>query len=70
MKTSVELNDDKLALARKLGKATTLKQLIDQALDAYIQQMRRRSMAELLGSDFFEGDLNTMRERSRGRPRR
>lgn len=70
MKTSVELNDEKVALAKKLGQASTLKELIDQALDAYIQQIRRQSMAQMLGTDFFEGDLQSMRMKDRGRTRR
>lgn len=61
MKTSVELDDEKLALARKLGDAATLKELLDLALDAYIAQSRRMSMADMLGTDFFSGDLSKMR---------
>jgi Bacterial antitoxin of type II TA system, VapB len=64
MKTSVELDDGKLALAKKLGHSSTLRELLDKALDAYIQQARRQSMANLLGTDFFEGSLATMRERN------
>ena len=70
MKTSIELDDQKVALAKKLGGANTLKQMIDLALDAYIQQIRRQSMADLLGTDFFEGNLNTMRKRPHVRTRR
>ena len=66
MKTSVELETEKVELARKLGNVPTLKELLDKALDAYIAQARRHSMAELLGTGFFEGDLKTMR-RDRGR---
>ena len=66
MKTSVELETEKVDMARKLGRVTTLKELLDKALDAYIAQARRHSMADLLGTDFFEGDLKRMR-RDRGR---
>lgn len=69
MKTSVELDDEKLALARKLGDAATLKELLDLALDAYIAQSRRMSMADMLGTDFFSGDLSKMRTK-RGRSHR
>lgn len=68
IKTSVELEAAKVELARRLGKTSTLKELLDLALDAYIAQARRHSMAELLGSNFFEGDLKQMR-RDRGRTR-
>lgn len=69
MKTSVELNAEKVALAKKLGHVTTIRELLDQALDAYISRARRLSMMELLGTRFFEGDLKAMRAQ-RGSPRR
>ncbi len=69
MKTSVELEVEKIELAKRLGKASTLKELLDKALDAYISQARRHSMADLLGTGFFEGDLKQSR-RDRGRPSR
>ena len=68
--TSVELDDEQVKLARRLGGTGTLKQLLREALDAYIAQARRASMAEMLGSNFFAGKLDTMRGRRRVRPRR
>ena len=62
MKTSVELDDAKVKLAKKLSDTSTLKELLDQALDAYIARARRLSMGELLGTSFFEGNLNKMRK--------
>lgn len=70
MKTSIELNDEKVALAKKLGKPSSLKELVDHALDAYIQQARRHSMSELLGTDFFTESKSSQKENSRGRTRR
>jgi hypothetical protein len=69
MKTSVELDEEKVKLAKKLGHDSTLRELIDKALDAYIAQARRLNMADLLGTGFFVGDLKGMR-RTRGRTRR
>ena len=69
MKTSVELDDKKVALARKLAPVSTLRELIDLALESYISQARRNSMLDLLGSGFFDGNLDEMREK-RGRTRR
>ena len=66
LKTSVELEIKKIELAKQLGKVSTLKDLLDRALDAYISQARRHSMADLLGTGFFEGDLKGMRQ-DRGR---
>jgi hypothetical protein len=64
MKTSVELNDQKVMLAKKLSSAATLKDLLDQALDAYIARARRHSLADLLGTDFFEGKHSRKRVRN------
>lgn len=69
MKTSVELEIEKVELAKKLGKTSTLKELLDKALDAYISQARRHSMVELLGTHFFESDFKSMRQ-NRGRTHR
>ena len=63
MKTSVEIDKEKSDRAKKLGNISTLKELIDLALDAYIAQCRREQMLSLLGTDFFEGDLDKMRKR-------
>ena len=72
MKTSIELNEAKLEQARKLGGSpSTLKELIDQALDAYITQKRRDGMFDILGTDFFEPDLDSKKMRERhARPTR
>ena len=64
MKTSVELNDEKVALAKKLGYPSTLKELLDKALDAFIADARRGNLAAMLGTEFFEGNLRTMRDKN------
>ncbi len=64
MKTSVELEIEKVNLAKKLGGVSTLKELLDKALESYIAQARRHSMAQLLGTGFFEGNLSEMRKKS------
>lgn len=69
MKTSVELDEEKVKLAKRLSGSSTLKDLLDKSLDAYISRARRLSIAEILGTDFFEGDLNKMRK-SRGNSHR
>ena len=63
MKTSVELVTEKVAMAKRLGGISTLKELLDHALDAYIAQSRRQAMAGMLGTGFFSGDLASMRKR-------
>jgi hypothetical protein len=64
MKTSVELDISKVEIAKKLSKSRTLRELLDNALDALIAQSRRQAMDDLLGTDFFEGDLDKMRGRN------
>ncbi|HMO16743.1 MAG TPA: type II toxin-antitoxin system VapB family antitoxin [Oligoflexia bacterium] len=63
MKTSVELNEEKLLKARSLSSANTLKELLDEALDCLIARGRRKNLASLLGTDFFDGDLSQIRKR-------
>lgn len=68
MKTSVEIDENKVKIAKKIGGISTLRALIDLALDAYIARARRLSMAEMLGTGFFSGSLGKMRsERVRTR---
>lgn len=62
MKTSVELNEEKIKLAKKLTHASTLRELLDKALDVYISNARRCSISEMLGTQFFEGSIKTMRK--------
>lgn len=64
MKTSVELDDEKVAIAKQLAQSVTLRKVLDLALDAFISQARRHKMANMLGKDFFEGNLAKMRKRN------
>lgn len=61
MKTSVEIDEKKLLMAKKLSDTMTLRETIDLALDALIAQQRRFSMLNIIGTPFFEGDLKKMR---------
>lgn len=70
MKTSVEIDESKVKLAKRLGEVETLRELIDLALDSFIAQQRRRSMASILGKGMISGDLDAMRERKHGRTSR
>lgn len=66
MKTSVVLDQEKVQLAKKLGQVFTIRELLDKALDAYIAIVRRRSVADMIGTGFFEGSLKKMRGRNVG----
>lgn len=63
MKTSVEIDEKKLALAKTVSRCKTLRDVVDRALDALIAESRRQSMVDLLGTGFFAGDLKEMRRR-------
>ena len=62
MKTWVELDKKKIALARKLTHILNLKELLDKSLDAFISKARKHALAEMLGTESFEGNLKTMRK--------
>ena len=55
MKTSVELDKSKVEIAKKLSNSSTLREVLDLALDALIAQSRRQAMDDLLGTDFLWG---------------
>ena len=55
MKTSVELEAENVNLAKKLGHVSTLRELLDRALDAYIAQARRHSWQNYWGLIFLRG---------------
>jgi hypothetical protein len=69
VKTSVELDEKKVALAKKLTDTDTIKETLDKALDALISQQRRLSMLDILGTPFYSGSLKKMRADRRGSSR-
>lgn len=69
MKTSIELNDEKVKTAKRLSDSATLRQIVDEALDAYITKKRRDSMIGLLGSNLIGSDYKPTRK-ARERTRR
>lgn len=56
-KTTVEIDEKKLEIAMSLSPVKSLKQLIGAALDAYIQRQERLSFKDLVGSEFWSGDI-------------
>ena len=70
MKTSLEINPEKLQQAMKLIGARSIRDAVDQALDALISKAKRYEMAKLLGSGFFEGKRSPGRVKKHGRSRR
>ena len=61
MKTNIEIDEALLSEAKKLSQAKTKKQVVEQALQYYIQSLYRKQMLELRGKVQWEGDLDQMR---------
>jgi Arc/MetJ family transcription regulator len=61
MKTNIEIDEALLNEAKKLSQAKTKKQVVEQALQYYIQSLYRKQMLELRGKVQWEGDLDQMR---------
>ncbi|SOE23563.1 antitoxin of type II TA system, VapB [Spirosomataceae bacterium TFI 002] len=61
MRTNIEINDELMAEAMKLSNKITKKQLVENALELYIDMMKRKGMLDLFGKVDWDGDLNQMR---------
>ena len=61
MKTNVEVEAELLNEAMRLQKDKTKKQLVNDALDAYVRHLKRKSMLDLFGKVKWEGNLDEMR---------
>lgn len=61
MKTSVDLDKEKISMIKDISKDATIKELIDKALEAYLRELRQQQMHGLLGTNFFEGDYKKVR---------
>mgnify|MGYP002777683947 CR=1 FL=1 len=62
MKVNIELRDELVKEAMQLSKAKSKKELIEQALENYIKDLRCKSLLELRGKvTFWEGYPDEMR---------
>lgn len=61
MKTNIEIDEALLSEAKELSQAKTKKQVVEQALQYYIQSLYRKQMLQLRGKVQWEGDLDQMR---------
>lgn len=56
MRTNIELDDEKIELAKQLTGAKTKKDVVDLALDELIRSRKRKSLFDLAGQiEFYEG---------------
>lgn len=53
MKKTIEINEKKLRMAKKLSNTRILRETIGLALDALIARQRRFSMLNIIGTPFF-----------------
>ncbi len=54
MKTSIEIDEKKVKLAKQVSSISTLRELVDHALDRLIAEKRRLNMKDLLGSELID----------------
>lgn len=61
MRTNIDL-DDKLVLeAMSLASIKTKKDVVNIALKEFINSMKKKELAKLWGTGFWDGDLDKMR---------
>lgn len=67
MRTTLNLDDEALAAARKAAPGMTKTGLINEALREYARRRRLRGLLAFEGKVEWEGDLDRLRKRSRRR---
>lgn len=63
MKTSLRIDEVKLKLAKKLSGTETIQETVDQALEVYIEKLRRSAMEGLLGTSFYDESITSHRKK-------
>ncbi len=61
MKTNIEIEDSLLEEAMKIEASKTKKEIIHEALTAYVQYLKRQSILNYFGKVKWEGNLDEMR---------
>lgn len=71
MKTHMDIDEQLLDKAMKLGGHTTKRDAVHAALEAYVRRQIRRRLRTLAGTVDWQGDLDVMRDRlPRAEPKR
>jgi Arc/MetJ family transcription regulator len=60
MRTNIDINDDLMAQAMRIGRLTTKRETVDAALKVYVRLAAQREAKDLWGIG-WEGDLEAMR---------
>lgn len=63
MKTHIDIDEDLLAKAMKLGRHRSKRAAVQAALQAYVSWQLRKQLLDLQGKIRWEGDLDQMRGR-------
>lgn len=61
MRTNIEIDDELIAEAMRLGDLKTKREAVNEALRMYVRIKRQADIRELVGKVRWEGDLKKMR---------
>jgi len=61
-RTNIVLRDDLLKDIMRLSEAKTKREAVENALEMYVQWLKRQKLASLRGKIEWEGDLTKMRK--------
>lgn len=64
MRTNIDLDEEIVDEAMLLTNSKTKKEVVTLALKELIRKMKKQELAQLWGSNVWEGDLSKMRESS------
>ena len=62
MVTNIDIDQEKIEAIMSIKKFKSKKELVDTALDEFLKNISRQEVLKWKGSDFWEGDLNKMRQ--------
>jgi len=62
MRTNIDINDKLMKRAQELSRIKTKKEVVEQALENFINELQRRDMLNLRGKVQWDGDLDEMRQ--------
>ncbi|MGH9400294.1 MAG: type II toxin-antitoxin system VapB family antitoxin [Thermoanaerobaculia bacterium] len=68
MRTTLDLDEKALVAAMAVGSGRTKTAVINEALRDYARRRRLRALLKFAGKLRWEGDLDALRKRRRGRP--
>ena len=62
MRTNIVLNEELVKEAMRLSNSQTKKEVVDLALQNFVNYLKRQNMKNLFGKVKWEGDLKKMRQ--------